>query len=58
MNGFVEAKDFAKRLNISIRTFDRMVKAGQIPQPLPRLTGGKRVWYESVVSKTVGGEAA
>jgi len=57
--GFVTAKEFAKLLEISERQLGRMVDAGQIPQPLPRVQGGKRLWKEKTVHEVMnGGEAA
>ena len=58
MKGFISAKEFADSLGVSAKVFDRMLEAGQIPQPLPRVQGGKRVWLERVVREIVGGEAA
>jgi len=46
-------KSVAGRLDVSTRTVERMVEAGEFPQPTHTLPGGQSRWFEAIVENWI-----
>jgi predicted DNA-binding transcriptional regulator AlpA len=52
--GWIDAKKLAARLDRSVKTIDRSVRKGRLPEPRQLGPKCKREWYWPAVKKFVG----